>query len=589
MTTPPLGPARALPPPGDLPPLRDQRPPRDLPPLRDLPPPRPLPEESTSLVPPAEIIAESKAALRRRLLRMLWAPALVLLGLWYLLLALYVVGASPAFWFFSLLAALVDASMLGIAMTSLGFSGRGLGTAFLLLPAAATLLSLPPALLAPTLVAGLRPRRFLTERAFQQEVSTRVTALLMLPPVLVVLVLPLTVLLGLGQPWSGLGAGPLSVWCLGAAALLLAWVLVRRIVPASTLLGITPSDSLATTARLERDLQARALAAARVQAQDRRHLPPNLGTPALHGAAAPRGALTALARIARASLTWVLPAALGLGWIIFGITDMVTVISRLSSRELTDMTFPLPWQQLVIAAPIALLMLLAVALSPALAVLLSASQRDQVRDQRTHPDWSHRARVNPWEARVVGLTGWFVAGWVLLGTALAAIMMQLLQVATAVSWAWIVMIVLVLVPLQGVGAAFAMRSGLRDVLYGPPGRFMRRESPYMLVAPDIGTRADRARDPAVRAALRKRLQAERGDHSLEIFDLDAAGERLWVDDGEPGATDTAVREADLARGVLPHFGGEGSPFTGGGQEAAQFGTAAHGIPDSVDGLREPRR
>lgn len=581
MTTPP-GPARALPPPQALPSSRA------LPPLQDLPPPRPLPEESTALVPPAEIITESTAELRRRLLRMLWKPALVLLGLWYLLLVLYVLGASPAFWFFSLLASFVDVSLLGMTMTSLGFSGSGLGTAFLLLPAAATLLSLPPALLAPTLVAGLQPRRFLTERAFQQEVSTRVTALLMLPPVLVVLVLPLTVLLELPQPWSGLGAGPLSTWCLGAAALPLAWVLVRRFVPASTLLGITPPDALATTARLERDLEARAAAAARVQAQDRRHLPPNLGTATLHGAATPRGALTALALIARTSLTWVLLAALGLGWIIFGITDMVTVISSLASTDLTDLTFPLPWQQLVIAAPIGLLVLLAVALSPALAVLLSATQRDQVRDQRTHTDWSHRARVNPWEARAVGLTGWLVAGWVLLGTAVAAIIMQLLQVATAVSWAWIVMIVLVLVPLQGFGAAFAMRSGLRDVLYGPAGRYMRRESPYVLVAPDIGTRADRARDPAVRAALRKRLQAERGDHSLEIFDLDAAGERLWVDDSEPGATDTAVREADLSRGVLPNFGAEGSPFTGGGQEAGQLGTAAHGIPDSVDGLRDRR-
>src|SRR5699024_1846082 len=100
---------------------------RPLPPLRDLPPPQRLPQESTSLVPPGEIIAESKAALRRRLLQIVWAPALVLLALWYVLLWLYVSGASPTFWFFSLLAALGNARYLDSAILSLGFTPSGLG------------------------------------------------------------------------------------------------------------------------------------------------------------------------------------------------------------------------------------------------------------------------------------------------------------------------------------------------------------------------------------------------------------------------------------------------------------------------------
>jgi hypothetical protein len=133
-----------------------------------------------------------------------------------------------------------------------------------------------------------------------------------------------------------------------------------------------------------------------------------------------------------------------------------------------------------------------------------------------------------------------------------------------------------------------MRVGLRDVLYGPAGDYMRREVPYALVAPEFGTRADRAKDPAVRAALRKRLQAGGGDHALEIFDLDAAGERLWVDESAPGASDTAVREADLAQGVLPDFGGEGSAFTGGGTDGSEQAASLHDIPESVTGLRERR-
>src|SRR5699024_5621620 len=139
---------------------------RPLPPLRDLPPPQRLPRESTSLVPPGEIIAESKAALRRRLLRIVWAPGLVMLGLcyvllwlWYVLLWLYVSGASPICWFLSLLAALCDASYLDNAILSLGFTPSGVGTAFMLVPAAATLLSLLTALPAPALVAGMLPRR----------------------------------------------------------------------------------------------------------------------------------------------------------------------------------------------------------------------------------------------------------------------------------------------------------------------------------------------------------------------------------------------------------------------------------------------
>ena len=555
-------------------------------PLRDLPPPRRIPRESAELVPPGEIIAESKGAILRRLMQRIWAPGLVLMGLWYLLLTLYVVGASPTFWFLSLIVALAEPGYFRATVLQLGFTSSGLTMAYLFLPLVATALSIALAPVVPRLLAGLQPRRFLTEKQFQDEIATRTTAVLMLPPALVVAVLPLTVVLGLPQPWSGLGAGPLSSWCLALLALPLAWILVRRLVPASRLLGITDVAALQTTARIGPDLAERERAQQQVRAQDRRHLPPSLGTPELGAAATPRGALTALAHIARASLTWVLPAAAGTGWILFGITDFVTVIAGISAMDLTEFSSPLSWQHAVVGLPITAIVVLGVMLAPALAVPLAATQRDQVTDQRTYEDWSHRARVNPWEARVVQLTGLFSAGWALLATLLAMVVLALLQAATAFTWALVVTIALVVVPLLGFAASSGMKQGLRDVLYGPAGDYMRRTSPYALVAPDIGTRAQRAADPAVRAALRKRLQAEGGDHTLEIFDLDAAGERLWVDDSEPGAKDTAVRAADLERGLLPDFGGEGSRLTGGGQE--QGAPPRHSIPDSVTGLREPR-
>ena len=559
---------------------------RTLPPLTDLPSPPRLPEEETHLVSPGEIMVESRREILRSLLRRLWAPALVLLGLWYVLLTLYVVGASPTFWFFSLLAGLGDPAYLRQAMSALNFTSEGLWTAFLLLPAVATMLSLLGALLVPRLVAPLQPRRFLSETQFQRGVEDRTTAMLLALPVLTVLALPLTVVLGLPQPWTGLGAGPLSVWCAGLVALELAWVLVRRTVPAARLLRITSHEVLHTEARIGTDPERRRAAARQHLAQDRRHLPPNPGTPAADGARSPRGALAALALIARSALTWVLPALAGTSWLVLGIADLVTVLGSLSATGLSQVETPLRWQHLAVGLPLFVLVAAGCALAPALAVLLSSGHRAQVRDQRTYAEWAHRARVNPWEARVCALTGWLCAGWALAGTVLAAILLPLLGAGTALTWVFLTLLALMVVPLLGVAATQAMKSGLRDVLYGPPGDFMRRQTPYALVAPEFGTRADRAKDPAVRAALRKRLQADGGDHALEIFDLDAAGERLWVDETAPGASDTAVRQADLAQGVLPDFGSEGSAFTGGGNSPSEQASHLHDIPDTVTGLRE---
>ncbi|APX33134.1 hypothetical protein BH708_10910 [Brachybacterium sp. P6-10-X1] len=562
-----------------------------LPPLTDLPPPRELPREETHLVPPSEIIAESKRALTGRLLRIFWAPGLVLLGLWYVLLILYVTGASPTFWFLSGLAALGDPMILRSAMSSLGFSSSGLWTAFGLLPVAATALSLALVPLAPSAIAGMDPRRYLSEAGFQREIATRLTAVLMIPPVLVVAALPLSVALGLPQPWNGLGAGPLMALSLGLGAILLGWVLVRRTVSAPRVLDLDTAEAVELAGRLGRDLDERSAAAQRALAQDRRHLPPSPGTSAASAALTPRGALLALAHIARASLTWVAPAAAGLGWLVFGITDLVTTFSGITQSDLTQVSAPLQWQLVALGAPMAVLVAFGVSLAPGLAILAAQNQRRLVIDQRTYASWAHRARVNPWEARVVSLTGWFSAGLALLGLTATAVLLALLGAATPVAWAGIVAGALVLTPLLGAGASAAMKSGLRDVLYGPAGTYMRRRTPYALVAPDIGTRAQRAKDPAVRAALRQRLQAEGGDHTWEIFDLDAAGEQLWVDDDEPGARDTVVRAADLAQGRLPDFGGDGSALTGGGdgprgEYRSEDLPGRHEIPDSVTGLRK---
>lgn len=568
-------------------PARDQ----PLAPLTNLPPPPQLPPEDPSLVLPAEIIAESRRTITRGLLRIAWAPALILIALWYVLLVLYVAGGSPTYWGLGALASLAEPTLLRTIMYQLGFTSSGLWMAFLLLPVGATVLSLLLLPLATAAIAGMNPRRHLSEAGFQREVATRITAVLMIPPLLTVAALPITVLLGVPQPWSGIGAGPLTALALAVVALQLTWVSIRGWVTAPRVLGIQSAAALETTARLDRDLDKRHAAALKVLAQDRRHLPPTPGTPQAAGALTPRGATTALALILRSSLTWVVPALMGLAWIVFGITDIVVTFSGISDLELNPGPSPLRWQALAAGLPLLGLSLLAIAMTPALAGLLSNGMRSQVTDQRTYPSWAHRARVNPWEQRVVNLTGWLNALIVLGATVVLGLALVLLDAVNGLAWVWMTLNVLVIAPLLGLAAAAAMRTGLRDVLYGPAGRYMRRDTEFALVAPDIGTRTERAEDPAVRAEMRRRLQEQDGDHSLEIFDLDTAGDRLWVDDSMPGARETQIRAADIARGQLPDFGADDSPFAapahaGARRERHEAPSRQHDIPGSVADLRE---
>ena len=170
-------------------PARDQ----PLAPLTNLPPPPQLPPEDPSLVLPAEIIAESRRTITRGLLRIAWAPALILIALWYVLLVLYVAGGSPTYWGLGALASLAEPTLLRTIMYQLGFTSSGLWMAFLLLPVGATVLSLLLLPLATAAIAGMNPRRHLSEAGFQREVATRITAVLMIPPLLTVAALPITV------------------------------------------------------------------------------------------------------------------------------------------------------------------------------------------------------------------------------------------------------------------------------------------------------------------------------------------------------------------------------------------------------------
>ncbi|WP_010532887.1 hypothetical protein [Brachybacterium squillarum] len=555
---------------------------RALPPLRDLPSPSRLPEEDTSLAPPAEIIAESRAALRRRLLRTAWLPCLILLALWYGLILLYIWGAAPTFWLLSLLVSAGSGMGVRTVAALIGLDRDQLALTNALLPIGATALSLALIPLAVALIAPLAPRTFLSEQAFQRTVSRRLATVMIAPPLLTVPLLLAAVVLGVRMPWGRLGAGPLMATCLALLLILLAWACIARWWSAPRVLGVKPAADLERTARLDRDHDRRRAAARQVLAQDRRHLPPTPASPESRAALSPVGLLRSLRVIAAGSVAWVAIPVLVLGWLVMGTADAVLLFARTGASTLADAPDVLAWPVAAVCLPIGLLVLLAVAASPGVAALLSARRRAEVRDLRTYADWAVRARVNAWEVSLVRWTGVLAGLAVALGATTAGIVLAIAQQGDALTATWLVLDVLVLAPLVGLGTAAGMRRGARDVFYGPAGRYMRRESSYALVAPELGTRADRAADPAVRAAQRRRLLEQHGEHAAALMALDTAGERLWVDGSEPGARDTAVRAADVSAGNLPDFGAEGSPFAAPPARPEQ----RHGIPGSVSGLHE---
>src|SRR5699024_7630840 len=148
----------------------------------------------------------------------------------------------------------------------------------------------------------------------------------------------------------------------------------------------------------------------------------------------------------------------------------VVTFSGISDLELNPGPSPLRCQALAAGLPLMGLPLLAIAMTPALAGLLSNGMRSQVTAQRTYPSWAHRARVNPWEQRVVNLTGWLIALSVLGARAVIELGLVGLADAGGRAWVWLTGIALERAVLQGLAAAAAMRTGLREVLHGPPLR-----------------------------------------------------------------------------------------------------------------------
>lgn len=558
------------------------------PPLLRLPEPRRVPPTDPASVLPEEYLLDSRRDLLRRLVRRSWAAALVLWPLWLCLVALYVLGTSPTFWLLSLLAAIADSSALRQTTVMMGFSGSGLLVAFLGLPLLASALSL---LLLPVSAAWagrIRPRELLDERAFQRAVSLRAALPLIAPAYAVITLLVLAVMVQAPLQWDGLSAGALSSLALGIGLCMIVQAILRRVLSAPRLLGVPSPGELERTAMIG-PREERPEAAGRLRAQDRRHLPPH------REEFGPAPVLRALRVTARGWCLWVVPAGLGLAWIVFAITDVVVLFSRMSSVGSWQQQAPaqLPWQLLVISVPLGALTALGLGLAPLAAIRTSRSLRGRVTDLRTHPTWSDRVAVNPWEGAVATRTGLAQAVVVLLAVVVLGMALALAGALTAVGWVWLVLDVLVLAPFVGVAGTWAMRRHLRYVVYGRAGAFMRRRTPWAMVAPLFGTRADRAEDPVVLAEIRRRRRAEVGEHGLEPVGPDPDGEAGYGGSGGSGGaagTGGAGSTGSGATGApgvgdepvgLPDFGAEdGGPTSGGGRGPG------HAIPGSTTELRE---
>ncbi|MBK0330976.1 hypothetical protein I8D64_06110 [Brachybacterium sp. MASK1Z-5] len=560
------------------------------PPLLRLPEPRRVPPTDPASVLPEEYLLDSRRDLLRRLVRRSWAAALVLWPLWLCLVALYVLGTSPTFWLLSLLAAIADSSLLRQTTVMMGFSGGGLLFAFLGLPLLATALSLLLLSASAAWAGRIRPRELLDETAFQRAVSLRAALPLLAPAYAVIALLVLAVVVQAPLQWRGLSAGALSSLAMGIGLCLIAQTILRRVLSAPRLLGVPSPGELERTVMIgPRD--ERREAAGRLRAQDRRHLPPH------REEFGPASVLRALRVTARGWCLWVVPAGLGLAWIVFAITDVVVLFSRLSSVSSWQQQAPaqLPWQLLVISVPLGALTALGLGLAPFAAIRTSRSLRGRVTDLRTHPVWSDRVAVNPWEGAVATRTGLAQAGVVLIAVVVLGMTLALAGALTAVGWVWLVLDVLVLVPFVGVAGTWAMRRHLRYVVYGRAGAYMRRRTPWAMVAPLFGTRADRADDPVVIAEIRRRRRAEVGEYGLEPVGPDpdgAAGHSGSAGSGGPGGAGSAGPTGSGAHGApgvgdepvgLPDFGAEdGAPTPGGGRRQAP----GHAIPGSTTELRE---
>ncbi|UYG17300.1 hypothetical protein BRM3_02380 [Brachybacterium huguangmaarense] len=459
------------------------------PPLHDLPAPPRLPADPPAV--PSEILLESRAELTARLRRGFWKPGLVLLALWLLLAIGYIHSASPTLWAFTPLLLATGGVPLTAVLSLVGFSLGGIVLLLVLVPIVGTALSFALLPVASAAAARVNPRRHLTAVGARRAVSTRIARVLVLPPVAAIALLLLAVLCQAPLQWKDLSYGAIAGLAGGVGLTWVASAIVRRLLDVPALLR--PRDGEVTRSGKFREDAI---------AQDRRHLPPS--GPVDPGPAVLRSLFVTV----RSLVTWWGPVLLPTMWLAFGIGDAAVFFTRISSSLDTTIRTGLPWPTYAIGFLLLALLLAAMALAPLVAMRLAEPQRALVTDLRTAPTWAQRAAVNPWEVAVCRTTAAIDTIAMGAATVLLAIGLGVAGTLDPMAWTWITIDLVVLTPLTYPAVLRGMQGGLRDVVYGPAGRYMRRRTPFALIAPPIGTRTELAADPFVRARMRRLGQDE---------------------------------------------------------------------------------
>lgn len=430
-----------------------------------------------------EVMLDARAVLVRRLVRLVWKPALLLAAMWLLLVTDYVFAASPTFWLLSPLVTAGSEQDLSDIIRYVGFTPTGIVVAMITVPIIGTLACLGMIPLAARWAAAVRPRRIARASEVGHVVGRRIGRALVAPAIAVVIVLVISVLAGVPQPWGSLSFGAVGGLAAGIGIIWSTAAIIARVIDPARLItpDLAPEDIDAVPPAIAQQVEHPVLV-------DPRPLPPSA---AMIEHPAPGIARRSL-RVTLTALApwWAATMILG-AWIIFTIADVVVVIDRLGGFERgQSVRTGLPWSFWLLSAVLALPVIAALALGPRRAVRMAGV-----------PETHQKATL--WRRQVATLSGMFAGLTIGFVSVLEVVLLPVIGADAFAITGW-VMLHAVVVALLAIGVVRgAVEAQLGFIIYGPdllvpaPGGSgstiavpLERRTRFALVAPAQGSRAD---------------------------------------------------------------------------------------------------
>lgn len=454
----------------------------------------------TSLPPqpvaPSEVILESRAALRRRIVRHSARPMLVMAGVWFLLVLGYAHSAAPAFLVMSPLVMLGGQLSFTQVLLNAGLGPWSLVFALVLVPILGAGLGLVGALAVSGWVARLRPREFRLAVEVPRAAAERLALGYAAPALLAVLAAAVLAVAGVELPWKELTWGPIAG--IGGAVAILAGVIAGVLPRSIRILDILRPDAGTAAGRTgagsPSDEGTAASAAPALTAGDQEIVDIRM-SPRTRVAPFPGPELRTLGALARRSVSLVaIPTGIVL-WVTGGIGDLVVVIDRVSEDGAGGGTGRgLTLLAVGVGVVLAGLVAAACAAAPRLAVRLRRSSVSSTAAWDPRSDAAREA-ARPWQAKVTGSIMRLMAGAVLLGSVLWWPLGALAAPGSGIVPTTAIIGILVVSPLMLAVGRWVGDTDLWDVLDGRLGQYSLRRSPWALVAPEMGTRTQMADDP----------------------------------------------------------------------------------------------